>query len=214
MSWARVHRYLAIVLAVFLVVWSVTGLLFHLKPGWDRAYDMLSAERRGTALPLATLTPTSALQATGGAVVDKVELFDTALGPLYRARTAAGTELFDARTGARISPLGEQAAVTLATDALSRSSVKGDYGTLGARTVDERSITIQLSKGPVIEVGRTDARVSQHGPDTARIDWLYRIHYLQWTGNATIDRAFAVFGLLLIWAVMSPGLVLFVRRRR
>ncbi len=214
MSWARVHRYLAILLAVLLVVWSVTGLLFHLKPGWDRAYDMLSAERRGRALPLATLSPASAIQATAGAAIDKLELIDTAIGPVYRARAAAGSELFDARTGARISPLTEEAALSLATDALSRSPVRDAYGSLGARAITERSIRIQLSEGPVIEVGRTDARISQHGPDTARIDWLYRIHYLQWTGNATFDRAFAVFGLLLIWAVMIPGLVLFFRRRR
>jgi len=56
--------------------------------------------------------------------------------------------------------------------------------------------------------------MSQRGHDTDRIDWLYRIHYLQWTGNKTIDRAFAMFGLALIWAVVIPGLVLFIRRMR
>ena len=55
---------------------------------------------------------------------------------------------------------------------------------------------------------------TQHGADTARIEWLYRIHYLQWTGNRTVDRVLAVLGLALIWAALIPGLVLFVRRVR
>ena len=51
MSWSRVHRWLAVVLVVPLVIWSITGVLFHLKPGWSRAYDMLSAERPLDAMP-------------------------------------------------------------------------------------------------------------------------------------------------------------------
>jgi len=159
MFWVKAHRWLAIVLVTLLVVWSVTGLLFHIKPGWDRAYDQLSVERRDTQLRMEEMT---GLQSLGGAPITRIELFDTAIGPLYRARTATGTELFDARTGR-------------------------------LRVLDANDV-------------RT--------PDTDRIDWLYRIHYLQWTGNRSVDRWLAVAGLALIWAVMIPGIVLFVSRLR
>lgn len=215
MSWARVHRWLAIVLVALLVAWSITGLLFHLKPGWARAYDMLSVERRDRALPIDELQPLPAVQpSTGSGSLQRIELFDTALGPLYRVRTSAGTELVDARTGERRSPLGEVDVRTLAADAVARSAHGAGYGELVDVVLGEQVARVRFSTGAVVEVGRHDARLSQRGPDTDRIDWLYRMHYLQWTGNKAVDRVLAVVGLVLIWAVMIPGLVLFVRNLR
>jgi uncharacterized iron-regulated membrane protein len=207
--WARVHRWLAIVLVILLVAWTVTGLLFHLKPGWDGAYDRLSIERRSGGLAreaLATTLP--------GVPFDKLEYFNTAIGPLYRLQTADGLQLFDAVTGAKRSPLDETACKTLALDAVSRSSFKGRYGEVASVESDKDTVYVRFRGGAVVEVDRTVASVYQHGGDTGRIDWLYRVHYLQWTGNATVDKGIVVAGLLLVWAVMIPGIVLFVRAMR
>lgn len=209
MSWARIHRWLAILLVVLLVVWSLTGLLFHLKPGWSRAYDQLTIERRDVSLQLATLQPLASLP--GGAA--RIELFDTALGPLYRLRTAKGTELLDARTGEPRSLTSDDARL-LAADAIRRSSHRASYGDIASIRVREDTARIELTGGPTVSLGLRDGRMSQEGADTRRIDWLYRIHYLQWTGNAAVDKVLAVAGLALIWAVMIPGIVLFVRRVR
>lgn len=209
MTWAKAHRWLAIVLVVLLVVWSVTGLLFHLKPGWSRAYDMLSAERGGPLQPSKLV----ALSAVGDDITG-LELIDTALGPLYRVSTTQGSSLVDATSGVKKSPLSLADARTLVADAISRSSHAPAYGTFETADLRDSNVVIAYSGGQTIEVSRSDARISQRGGDTDRIDWLYRIHYLQWTGNKTFDRAFAIFGLVLIWAVVLPGLVLFVRRLR
>jgi hypothetical protein len=210
MTWARVHRWLAIVLAALLVIWSLTGLLFHLKPGWGRAYDMLSVERHDRPLALETLQPPASIHTQGGEPILELELFDSALGPLYRVRTATGSALFDAKTGTQRVLLQEDA-VLLAKDAISRSDERGAYGEPVEEITTNESIRLVMSGGPVVLVGRNDARISQRGSDTDRIDWLYRMHYLQFTGNHTIDRLLAIVGLLLIWAVMIPGIVLFVR---
>jgi uncharacterized iron-regulated membrane protein len=209
MTWAKAHRWLAILLVVLLAVWSVTGLLFHLKPGWARAYDMLSAER-GHAMRPSTLASLSVV----GDDITGLELIDTALGPLYRVATAQGTSLVDAASGTKRSPLSLADARSLVADAIARSSYAASYGAFETADLRDSTVVIAYSGGQTIEVGRTDARISQRGGDTDRIDWLYRIHYLQWTGNKTFDRAFAIFGLALIWAVVLPGLVLFVRRLR
>jgi hypothetical protein len=181
MSWARVHAWLAIALVSALVIWSVTGLLFHLKPGWDRAYDMLSIDRGGAR-----------------------EELDTAIGPLVRV---------DGMLAER-GPLTEDEARALAVDAVSRSRHRAAYGEPTGTTVTDAAVKVRFSGGPVVTVDRAGAWISQRGPDTDRIDWLYRIHYLQLTGHRSLDRAIAVAGLLLIWAVMIPGGVLFVRRVR
>jgi uncharacterized iron-regulated membrane protein len=209
-TWARIHRWLAIVLVVLLVVWSVTGLLFHLKPGWARAYDQLSCERRDAPLHVQEL----ANVATLGTDVERLELFDTVIGPLYRASTKTGPRLFDARTARALPALDVEQAKTLAVDAVSRSTHRAEYGEPVAATADADTVHVRFAEGPVVDVDRLDARISQQGADTARIDWLYRVHYLQWTGHPTLDKALALLGLALIWAVMIPGIVLFVRRFR
>lgn len=209
MTWAKAHRWLALLLVVLLAVWSVTGVLFHLKPGWDRAYDMLSAERGGPLHPARLVAP-----ATVGDDVTRFELIDTALGPLYRASNAGGSFLVDAATGIRRSPLSEADGRTLAVDAVSRSRHQVAYGELSSVATRDDAVVLVFAGGATVEVSRSDAQMTQRGHDTDRIDWLYRIHYLQWTGNKTVDRVFAMFGLALIWAVVIPGLVLFVRRLR
>jgi uncharacterized iron-regulated membrane protein len=211
MFWSRVHRYLALVLVVPLIVWSVTGLLFHLKPGWARAYDMLDAER---PLETAQVTPISTIAAMFPEGIQRLELFGTALGPLYRVTTGSGSVLIDATTGARRSPLTESDARTLALDALSRSRQKAGYGEITTTEAREDVVRFRFSKGVTVDVGREDARISQRGSDTERIDWLYRVHYLKWTGKKTLDRVLSVVGLALIWLVMIPGLVLAWRRLR
>lgn len=212
MAWARIHRWLALGLLVPLAVWSVTGLLFHWKPGWDRAYDQLTADR-GTVLEPRALVAASEL---GIAAPRKLELFDTALGPLWRVTTATGRELHDARTGQRRPPLSTAEARSLALDAIARSPHHAAYGEVRAVEEDAAEVRLRFAGGPVVTVGRADARLAQHGPDTERIDGWYRLHYLQWTGHRGVDRALALVGLAWIWAVVAPGMVLFVRvlRRR
>lgn len=202
--WRRVHRWLAIVLVIPLVIWSITGLLFHLKPGWSRAYDMLDPERPAEVHLDKLVLPEG---------VTHVEVFSTAIGPLARVTTPKGDELYDAATGTKRSPLAIDAAQALAVDAIGRSHFASAYGSATRVTSTETTVTLELADGPVVEVGRNDGRLSQRGPDTDRIDWLYRIHYLQLTGNKTFDKILALAGLLLIWLVLIPGVVLFVRRR-
>ena len=57
-------------------------------------------------------------------------------------------------------------------------------------------------------------KLSQRGEDTDRIDWLYRIHYVQWTGDPTIDKILPLVVLGLLWIVVVVGIVLFVMRFR
>jgi hypothetical protein len=207
-SWSRVHRWLAVVLVLPLVIWSITGLLFHLKPGWSRAYDMLSIERPLDAMPA---VPLETLGSAAGGPAQRLEVFGSALGPLYRVTTASGTVLLDAQLHRR-SPLSLDDARTLAADAVAHSSHRDAYGAIATAAIAGDSVHVAFAHATV-EVDRASGAISQRGHDTDRIDWLYRLHYLSWTGNRTLDRALAVLGLALIWLVMIPGVVLFVRCR-
>lgn len=231
LRWNRLHRWLAIVLVLPLVVWSVTGLLFHLKPGWARAYDMLSDERpldapvhAGAPPAAATDAPTAgspdapaavsldALATAAGGQIQRVELFGSALGPLYRVTIADSPVLLDAGLHRR-SPLSLDDARALAADAVAHSAHRDAYGAIGTARIEGANVRVAFA-GADVDVDRASGSIAQRGRDTDRIDWLYRLHYLSWTGNRTLDRGLAVAGLALIWLVMIPGLVLFVRGRR
>lgn len=200
---ARVHRWAAIVLVAMLVVWSITGLVFHLKPGWDRAYDQLSV-KRDEPIDMSSVVAIATLPRS-----PSVELFSTVLGPMYRVTTKDGPSIIDATTG-KPRTFTPDEVTRLVDDAVSRSPFANRYGAhVGISGNDVRYAGEQ-----VVTFSPATMRVSQEGRDTKRIDWLYRIHYLQWTGNKTVDKILAVGGLALIWVVMIPGIVLFVRRLR
>jgi uncharacterized iron-regulated membrane protein len=213
LTFAAVHRWAAIVLVSMLVVWSITGLLFHLKPGWDRAYDQLSV-KRDEPIDLSSIVPVASLanpiDAKGvSSKPSSIELFATVLGPMYRITTSSGSSIVDATTG-KPRTFTPDEIVRLVDDAVSRSAFANRYG---AHTGIEGN-NVRYAGDQVVTFSPTTMRVSQEGRDTRRIDWLYRLHYLQWTGNKSFDKALAVGGLALIWVVMVPGLVLFVRRLR
>ena len=202
------HRVLGLVLAAPFLLWTVTGLLFHLKPGWGEAYEMLSAERADGEVALAELAPPSTTAAS------RVEAFSTVLGPMWRITHGAETDLYDGKTARLLSPLTEDAAVALAKDAVARAKHGAAYGVSRSAATSADEVIVYFSGGPEVSVDRHSARLSRTGPDTRRIDWYYRVHYLQWTGRPRFDRIFAVVAIVLTLALTLLGLRLFFRRQR
>ena len=64
-------------------------------------------------------------------------------------------------------------------------------------TLADDDATVQFAGGAVVTVGRDDGELAQRGPDTDRIDLLYRLHY-------------SLAGLLVLAAL---GVGLLTRRR-
>ncbi|HTM23228.1 MAG TPA: PepSY domain-containing protein [Kofleriaceae bacterium] len=217
---AAIHRWLGLALALVLLAWTATGLLFHLKPGWSGAYEMLDPARPDATLDPATLQPITAVVAGAGQgdhppPVTDLSLSTTTLGPVYRVgRAGAAPLLVDARTGARLSPLDAAAATAIASDAASRATHPDRFGTVSGTTVTDDAITVDFAGGAHVRVSRHDGSLSQRGPDTDRIDRYYRWHYLQLTGNHTVDRILAALAIAATWALVLLGLALFVARFR
>jgi hypothetical protein len=51
--------------------------------------------------------------------------------------------------------------------------------------------------------------LAQRGADTDRIDFFYKIHYLQWTGVAALDKALGGLGITLVLILSALGARLF-----
>lgn len=204
------HRVLGLVLVAPLLAWSATGLLFLVKPGWTGAFEPLDAMSPKPLSPSAFVSPNDLPLPTP---MTRLELGATALGPVYRIRMGEETQLFDARSGRKLSPLDERAAAAVARDAARRSARPARYGDPVETTLQASQAKVRFSEGVVVAVGRSDLSLSQSGPDTDWINRFYALHYLRWTGVRLLDQVVAVVALVGVWALALAGLVLLRGRK-
>lgn len=198
----RLHRLLGLLLLLPLVAWTVTGLAFHLKPGWAGAYEQLHGFEDGPLDPSALLPPADLPVAGEGAAW---ELGLTAVGPVYRVSREAGPLLVHAATGTILSPLDRAAVEAIARRASSRAAASARYGDVREVLLTDREGVVRFAGGAEVRVGRYDLSVAQRGPDTAWIDRLYELHYLQWSGIEAIDRALAPIAIVAVWLLAFTG---------
>jgi hypothetical protein len=89
---------------------------------------------------------------------------------------------------------------SLVSDAFSAHPQR--YGNIAS--ISNYTITTDTNTRVVLDWKRLS--LQQRGTDTDRIDLLYRIHYLQWTGITVIDRILGPVGLALVLALSILGL--------
>lgn len=200
----RWHRAAGLAMLAPLLVWIITGAIFHLKPGYADAYDLPAI----AALPLESPPPAPPLPPG----TRELRVVRTVLGLHFLAKTEEGFQQLDPVTGAP-RPLPEPAAlVSLLNQALEANPAR--YGEVRAEQLSSEGETVSAttSTGVALRLRWGSLSLSQRGPDTERIDWYYRLHYLQWTGVETIDHVLAVVGLLLLLSLAGTGLRLFLAR--
>jgi uncharacterized iron-regulated membrane protein len=196
----RWHRVFGLLMLLPLTGWALTGAVFFLKPGYAAAYQQLAVrtyELKGGQ----AIAPEPAWL--------EVRLLRTILGTHLLVRKTAGWSQLDPDTLApRAEPTEEQIR-ELISDAISVE--KSRYGEVVTANRDGEVIT---STGVRISLDWQRLSLSQRGPDTNRIDFLYRIHYLQWTGFAVIDRVLGGAGIVLVLALAWFGARLLLVRQR
>jgi hypothetical protein len=136
----------------------------------------------------------------------EVRLVKTILGEHLLARTSEGWVHLDPRS---LQPRPHPAAdeiQTLISDAISANPAR--YGRI--TSIEGEKITTE--NGMRIEIDWNRLALSQRGKDTDRIDLLYKIHYLQWTGVKSLDNVVGALGIVLVLALSGLGARLFFSR--
>ena len=210
MSVRRLHRIFGLVLLLPILGWATTGFIFFVKPGYGPAYGSL----RVRALPLAaaSLTPASLrVQPDTGWL--ETRALRTVLGHHLLVRTAEGWSQLDP-VGFQPRALPADAALrALLEDAIAADSQAARYGRIARLERRDDGATATTSTGVTIDLDWATLSLSQSGRDTRRIDALYRIHYLQWTGIKSVDRVLGVVGLVSLVGLAALGLRLAFPRR-
>lgn len=195
----RVHRIVGLVMLLPLIGWAVTGAIFFIKPGYAGAYELIAVKTYPLDRPV-TVTPQSGWT--------EVRYVKTALGEHVLARSAQGwLHLDPVSLAPRPAPADEQVR-TLMQDAFTMNPTR--YGRVTA--VDGLRATTDTGVRVTLDWKRLT--LSQRGPDTDRIDWYYKIHYLQWTGHEATDRVIGGIGLVLVVTLSLLGAWIFLRPRR
>ena len=177
---AKVHRVFGIILLIPFLGWAVTGFIFFIKPGYDAAYDTLAVK----TYPLETQAPFNSDPAWL-----EFRFLKTILGTHLIAKKRDGWVHLDPATmQPRAQPSNDELKLLL-EDAFTTNPER--YGRVATVSGDS-AVT---STGINVTLDWTRMSLQQRGSDTDRIDLLYRIHYLQWTGIRTLDRILGLAGL-------------------
>lgn len=188
----RAHRLLGLALALPFFGWAATGLVFFLKPGYGDAYAALAAPVRPLEGPR-TISP--------GADALEVRWLATPLGQHLLVRGPNGWRHLRASTGGEWREPGETELRPFVAAAIAADRER--YGELLGR---EAGGEWRTATGVRIRLDWPTLALAQRGRDTAAIELAYRIHYLQWTGVASIDRALGLLGLLGVAVLAGLGL--------
>ncbi|MEK6285559.1 MAG: PepSY domain-containing protein [Acidobacteriota bacterium] len=194
MTTRRLHRVIGLVMLLPLIGWAVTGAFFFLKPGYAGAYESLQVKTYPLEGPIAFDPDMSWLE---------VRVEKTILGEHLLARTSQGWLHLDPRSlQGKPEPSADEIRALL-TDAFSANPAR--YG----RVANVEAKVITTDTGVRVEMDWNRLALTQQGKDTNRIDAIYRIHYLQWTGVATVDKVLGALGILLLLALSALGARLF-----
>jgi uncharacterized iron-regulated membrane protein len=193
----KLHRLAGIVMLLPFLGWAVTGLVFFTKPGYGAAYDALAVKAYPIEEPLAVRADPAWRE---------VRYLRTILGLHLLVRTGAGWRQLDpVSLQPRTAPPDGEVQRLLA-DAFTANPAR--YG----RIVSLAGGVATTDTGAVVTFDWNRLSLQQRGRDTDRIDFLYKVHYLQWTGQKTADQVLGLTGLTLLIALTLLGARLAFRR--
>jgi len=190
------HKVIGVVLILPFLGWAVTGFIFFLKPGYTNAYEILKPRTY-------PLTGASAISPQPDWL--EYRYFRTVLGDHLIVRTDKGWLHLNPNGQPRSEPTRAEIE-RLLKDAFTANPLR--YGEIS----DVSGYQARTSTGVEVTIDWNTLSLQQHGRDTDRIDLLYRVHYLQWTGVKAIDKALGLMGLTLVMVLTGLGAWLAIRR--
>ena len=197
MTTRTLHRIVGLVMMLPLVGWAITGAVFFVKPGYAGAYEQLAVRTY----------PLDDNLAFRGQAWREARLVKTILGTHLLVRTDAGWRNLDPAT-LKIVPVPPPEKLRLLfEDAFTANADR--YGHVASQV----DATARTTTGVEVTLDWSRLALEQRGRDTDRIDMLYRVHYLQWTGVAALDKLLGLLGLVLLVALSYLGVRLAFGRR-
>lgn len=147
-TWYRIHKWISIVVGAFFLIWTGSGIVMTLPPGWFEPAEIVSEKH--VAYEQAVMSPAEAIAAVGMAEGRSLTADDLSLHKLngrllYGINTSGIFQLVDAETGELVK-IDEAMAVALVRDQtdtavneaqlLTRHDFRYPFGTIPVYRVD------------------------------------------------------------------------------
>ena len=194
----RLHRIIGMIMITPFLGWALTGLVFFTKPGYTEAFESLSIKTYGNRDQFSFPVNEEWLE---------IRMLKSILGSHLLVKTINGWEHLNPTTLLALALPPKQDIRRLVEDAISVNPKR--YGNIvtviGNQIETDKNVTIQLDWSQML--------LSQKGRDTALINTMYKIHYLQWTGIKIVDRVLGLLSLGLICILAIFGVLLLYFRR-
>jgi len=195
----KLHKIIGLILVLPMLGWTLTGLVFFIKPGYQSAYQQLAVKAYPLNQPV-NVAPKADWQ--------ELKVVRSILGEHLLIKTTDKTLHLNPITLQEKAKPSEQALKSLLHDAFTQDSER--YGNIVS--VDE--LSVKTSTGVELTLDWNTLRLSQTGQDTKLINQLYKIHYLQWTGHKGVDQVLGIFGLILLILLTVLGVRVYIKQRR
>jgi uncharacterized iron-regulated membrane protein len=214
--WARIHKWLALVMAVQILFWFLSGLFFAAFPIERVRSEHAVAEQKAVPLPFGTAADGLLRLGSAGVTGDRIEISTLLDRPV--ALVSYGDSppiLYDLASGRPLSPIPMTLAVRIA-----EADHRGDHRASRVVRIDEASSEYR-GRLPAWRVDFDDgARRSLYvaadsGAVTARrsqlwrvYDFLWGLHIMDWSGRQDFNSPLLVGATLLGLVVILTGLFL------
>lgn len=200
MKTRKIHKTIGLMLLLPFLGWVITAMVFYIKPGYADAYEYLEPKFYPLTEHMPVARPDSAWL--------ELKYMKTVLGLHVIVRTSEGWMQLDSQTLQPSGKPSEENIRMLLKDAFSQNPRR--YGEIAAISNDTITTTTNIQ----VILDWNGMKLYQRGPDTDRIDMLYKIHYLQWTGISTIDKVLGPLGLSLVVLLSILGIRLAIKTKR
>jgi hypothetical protein len=224
----RLHRWVALVIGIQLLFWVVSGLFMAIVPIERVRGEHLKAPA-APAIDPHSLAPAigTALAALPPGRLERIEIRRMLDRPVLLLMTEQGPQLFDAGTGARLSPIGAETARALAARAARRVGEATAVIAITANSPEYRGplpawrIDFNDSESTRLFVAASEGRVISRRTGLWRLyDFLWSLHIMDWQDHENFNnnwlRAAAALALMLslTGAVLIPWRMGWLRKRR
>lgn len=196
---ASFHKTLGVILLIPLLGWSLTGIVFLVKPGYEGAYERI-------ALKTYPIEREFHVKRTGS--WHESRMVRSVLGYHLLVNDGDTWWHLDPSTLEVKSLPASVDVERLIADAIAFNAPR--YGNVVSVSADK----IYTDTGVEITLDWATLTLHQVGSDTRLINTLYKVHYLQWLGLPLANTIFGALGIFLLFSLVVLGAFSFVKGRQ
>jgi len=219
--WAKVHKWLALLMAVQIMLWFASGLFFAWFPIERVRGEHARAEQAAAPVPLDEAAAGLArLQGTGVGPAEKVEIRRLLGRPVALASGGEGRPvLYDLADGRRLSPLPMNVAAQIAEADLVGELRAARVSRVTGETTEYRGplpawrVDFEDGEGRAIYVAADTGLVTARRSTLWRAyDFLWGLHIMDWRGHEDFNSWLLIIATLLATIMSIAGIIILPRR--